>query len=524
MNRDRRHLLGASAAAGALTLGGLSACGRGLVPVAADAPGAPWPTVDLMPNQMPPPNPREFRAAWVASVAHIDWPRQSGLPAAVLAQQIEQTVQRARQIGLNALLFQVRPATDALYRSELEPPSDYLHAQGQPGESFDALALWLQACHAHGIELHAWFNPYRARHPSAKAPLHERHLARTRPDLVARYGDLLWLDPGHPDAQRHSLDVITDVVRRYDIDGVHMDDYFYPYPIKGADGKELPFPDEASYGRYRSQGGAAALADWRRANVNRLVAELYERVHRLKPHVRVTISPFGIGRPDRRPAGISGFSQYDQIYADVELWFEQGWLDALLPQLYWPRNRPQQSYEKLLDYWLAANSRQRHLWPGLYTSSVANGTPTAWDPAEILWQIDRQRDRQRDHPAASGHAHFSLIALLQDRGGLATELQRSGYAAPALVPATPWLAGSAAAPSAVQATRHPDGRVTWSCTDGRTPWQWAVWRRTGSSWQFETLSADRAWPMPPSGEQVVVVQAIDRLGREGPRRAWAWGA
>lgn len=534
MSLRRRELL-----SGTLGLGALSACGRG--------PG-PWPTtsglralasVELPPHHAPPPNPREFRAAWVASVAHIDWPRQSGLSAAMLAQQIEETVQRAHQIGLNALLLQVRPATDALYRSELEPPSEYLHAQGQPGESFDALALWLQACHARGIELHAWFNPYRARHPSAKAPVHERHLSRTRPELVARYGDLLWLDPGQPDAQRHSLDVITDVVRRYDIDGVHLDDYFYPYPIKAPDGTELPFPDEASYGRYRARGGTASLADWRRENVNRLVAELYERVHRIQPHVRVSISPFGIGRPDRRPAGIGGFSQYDQIYADVERWCEQGWLDALLPQLYWPRSRPQQSYEKLLDYWLGVNPHRRHLWPGLFTSSVGNGTPAAWDAAEVLWQIDRQRER----PAATGHAHFSLIALLQDRGGIASELQRTRYATPALSPASEWLARGEPAPSAVEALQRPDGRVALTCTDGRAAWQWAVWRRphqragsastagvgptvsgTLGGWRFEVLGASSTQQINASGDEVFVVQAIDRLGREGPRRAFAVSA
>ncbi|MFM8796444.1 MAG: glycoside hydrolase family 10 protein, partial [Betaproteobacteria bacterium] len=475
----------------------------------------------LSPAEQPPAAAREWRAAWVASVAHIDWPKQAGLSAATLRAQILDIVQRSQAMGLNALIVQVRPAADALYRSNLEPPSDYLHAQGQPGADFDALALWVQACHAQGLELHAWFNPYRARHPSARGPLHAQHVARRHPAWVHRYGDMMWLDPGQPDAQEHSLKVIADVVQRYDLDGVHVDDYFYPYPIKGADGRDLPFPDEDSFKRHRPAGMGNSQAErdqWRRRNVDHFVEQMYRRVHALKPWVQVSISPFGIGRPDRRPAGIAGFSQYDQLHADVEQWCERGWLDALVPQLYWPRSRPAQSFEKLLDYWLATNPHGRHVWAGLYTSSVANGTPTAWSPDEILWQIDRQRERS----ASTGHAHFSLQALLQDRGGLAQALPRSHYTQRALTPAMPWLA-QGPAPSAPQALRLRDGPIALMAGPGAPARRFAVWRRplaaSSGSWRLELVQAHQTLPAAAGGE-VIVVQALDAAGREGPRQAF----
>ncbi|MFN5701015.1 MAG: glycoside hydrolase family 10 protein [Betaproteobacteria bacterium] len=543
MNPQRRQWLEQSAAllsTAAAGVAGLAAAGCSstapdVAPASPKAAGLPAQAVPagaralaqarLSPAEQPPSAPREWRAAWVASVAHIDWPKQAGLSAATLRAQILDIVQRSQAMGLNALIVQVRPAADALYRSNLEPPSDYLHAQGQPGADFDALALWVQACHAQGLELHAWFNPYRARHPSARGPLHEQHVARRHPAWVHRYGDMLWLDPGQPDAQEHSLKVIADVVQRYDLDGVHVDDYFYPYPVKGADGRGLPFPDDESFKRHRPAGMGNSQAErdqWRRRNVDHFVEQMYRRVHALKPWVQVSISPFGIGRPDRRPAGIAGFSQYDQLHADVEQWCERGWLDALVPQLYWPRSRPAQSFEKLLDYWLATNPHGRHVWAGLYTSSVANGTPTAWSPDEILWQIDRQRERS----ASTGHAHFSLQALLQDRGGLAQALPRSHYTQRALTPAMPWLA-QGPAPSAPQALRLRDGPIALMAGPGTAARRFAVWRRplaaSSGSWRLELVQAHQTLPAAAGGE-VIVVQALDAAGREGPGQAFVVNA
>ena len=410
-----------------------------------EAPPAPG----LPADDQPPRSPREFRAAWVASVANIDWPSKPGLPPAAWRAEAIAMLDRAKALGLNAIVLQVRPAADALYPSTLEPWSEYLTgAQGRaPNPPDDPLAMWVEQAHLRGIELHAWFNPYRARHSTAKSATAPSHLSITRPQAVKRYGDQLWMDPAEPDAVAQTLAVVADVVWRYDIDGVHIDDYFYPYPVV-VDGQEQPFPDDPAWLRYLQGGGTLDRADWRRAQVDRLVEAMHQKIHALKPHVRFGISPFGIGKPALRPAGISGFSQYDKLYADVERWLDQGWLDYLAPQLYWPIDRTAQAFDVLLDYWLARNPRQRHVWPGMFTSMIpasvpaaaaASATPAAkgWPASEVLAQVERVRAR----PESGGHVHFSMAALMQDRDGIATRLRAGPYARPALVPATPWLGG-----------------------------------------------------------------------------------
>ena len=488
--------------------------------VASPAP-APAPSLDAA--ELPPPAPREFRAAWVASVANIDWPSRPGLSAQLQRSEALALLERAQSLGLNALILQVRPAGDALYPSALEPWSEYLSGEqgrvpwhaGEP--AYDPLAFWVQEAHRRAIELHVWFNPYRARHSSAKTPLVAPHLAVLRPALVKRHGDQLWMDPGEPAAAAHTLAVVADVVRRYDVDGVHIDDYFYPYPVleKGVD---QPFADEASYARHRAAGGAFARDDWRRANVDTLVRQLYATVHQIKPWVRVGISPFGIGRPERRPPGITGFSQYDKLYADVELWLARGWLDYLAPQLYWPIDREGQQYPVLLDYWIGQNTQQRHLWPGLFTSLVTRGEPgstlgpRAWPAAEILAQVQQQRQRGEQ---AGGHIHFSMAALMQDRDGVASQLRAGPYAAPALVPATPWLDDK---PPPAPMLRSAAGRVIIDPGAGESAARWAVWRRDASGrWRFAVLPGSQR-QIDPEGADRLAVSAVDRVGNLSPQQ------
>jgi uncharacterized lipoprotein YddW (UPF0748 family) len=413
MSWSRRDLLAWSAAS-------LAACAT---------PPSPVPQAVLPVGIAPPPDvPREFRGAWVATVANIDWPRPKVFEAEAQRAQARALASRAAQLGLNALLLQVRPACDALYTSALEPWSEYVSgAQGQdPG--YDPLAMWVDEAHRAGLQLHAWFNPFRARHPSAQSPLSPQHIASRQPGWAVRYGDLLWLDPGVPQAREHSLAVIADVVRRYDIDGVHLDDYFYPYPVRQGDA-DLPFPDDASYAH---NGTGQARDAWRRANVNAFVQALHAQTKAAKPWVLVSISPFGLPRPDLRPPGIAGFSAYDKLYADAERWLAEGWCDAIAPQLYWPMASVQQPFAPLLAAWAQANTSRRHLWPGLYTSSVGT-PPRAWAADEISNQIAHLREQRA---LASGHIHFSAVALMDNRGGLADRLATQGVALP---PASPWL-------------------------------------------------------------------------------------
>ena len=465
----------------------------------------------------PPAAPREFRAAWVASVANIDWPSRPGLTAAAQRDEMVRIVERAQSLGLNALIVQVRPAADALYASALEPWSEYLTGeQGKAPEPwYDPLAAWIAEAHGRGLELHAWFNPYRARHPSARSALAAGHVANTAPQLVKSYGDLLWLDPGEAQASQRTLDVIVDVVRRYDIDGVHIDDYFYPYPVAtpGAAG-ELDFPDDSSWGEYRLSGGNLSREAWRRSNVDDLVARIHAAVHREKPGMRFGVSPFGVGRPDRRPPGISGFSQYDKIYADVELWLERGWLDYLAPQLYWPIDAPAQAFAVLLDYWQAANRAGRHVWPGLFTSRI-NDTPQSWSPAEIIDQVSLTRERRTE-----GQIHFSMIALMENRQGVADRL-KAAYATRALVPASPWLPGAAPAAPEVRARtapNDPDAVMIEIAPAHPDAWLLAIWARRGEEWTF-SVAPIAAGAARIAGRPIdaLVVSAVSRAGLESSR-------
>ncbi|MEY3273785.1 MAG: hypothetical protein RLZZ341_2691, partial [Pseudomonadota bacterium] len=314
----RLGALGSLAALGPLAAGGCAVPDRPspLIEPPAPAP-ASWPAAEL-----PPESPREVRGAWVATVANIDWPSRPGLPAAQQRAEALALLDRAQALNLNLLVLQVRPAGDAIYPSALEPWTEFLSgAQGRPpwgpGEAaWDPLAFWLEQAHARAIELHVWFNPYRARHSAAKSPPVAPHVAVRQPALVRRYGEQLWMDPGEPAAAEHTLAVVTDVLRRYAVDGVHIDDYVDPEPVlanpgAGPGSPELPFPDDAPWARHQATGATLARDDWRRANVDALVRQMHATVQRTRPGTRFGISPFGIGRPDRRPAGITGFSQYD---------------------------------------------------------------------------------------------------------------------------------------------------------------------------------------------------------------------
>lgn len=465
--------------------------------------------------ELAPPTPREFRGVWVATVNNIDWPSKRGLPAAQQRAEIVAILDRAKALNLNAVVFQVRPAADALYASSLEPWSEYLTGTQGKSPGYDPLAVWIEEAHRRGLELHAWFNPYRARHNEAKSALAKSHIANTHPRAVKKYGELLWMDPGESFAAERTLAVIRDVVRRYDLDGVHIDDYFYPYPItkplpagasKDAKPDEIDFPDGPAWWRYRQAGGKLARADWRRQNVDQLVEKIHAAVHAEKPWVKFGISPFGLGRPDRRPNGIKGFSQYDKLYADVELWLARGWLDYFVPQLYWPLAAKEQSFPALLDYWIAQNRAGRNLYAGLFTSAIRD--EKKWSPNDIAQQIALTRAR----PGAAGHVHFSAVALMDNRKGIAQKLAPL-YAAPALVPASPWLGMKApAAPvlsrgsgRTVDVSAAPDAQLL------------AVWQRAGKLWFFSIQPARNTTITLVPESQAVVVSAVNRLGNESPR-------
>ncbi len=473
---------------------------------------------------------REFRGVWVATVANIDWPSRKGLNVTQLREEMNAMLDRVRDAGFNAVVFQVRPGCDAMYRSNLEPWSEFLSGEsgqlpaGAPAD-YDPLQEWLAGAHARGLALHAWFNPFRARHIRAQKPDASTHISRTRPDLVRSYDGYLWLDPGEPDARAHSLAVVLDIVNRYDIDGVHFDDYFYPYPKAGQD-----FPDQQSFAKF---GAGASRDDWRRANINAFVRELYARVKASKPHVLVGISPFGIWRPNFPPQ-VRGFDAYASLYADARLWLRQGWCDYISPQLYWKAEAPQQPYARLLDWWIDQNDFGRHIWPGLNASrvlpaDVTKGTDAkardSWEPADILRQIDLTRASQ----GASGVIAFSAVAITQDRRGLAGALSGRAFTSPALPPASPWLATPADVAPKTDATlaRSPAGGMVITTQAPARPGQSLVvmGRRSSTSasgagmWQLLGTSRTNTFTVPTTPGvfyDALGVAWMDRTNRLGP--------
>jgi uncharacterized lipoprotein YddW (UPF0748 family) len=461
---------------------------------------------------VPPPPLREFRAAWIATVANIDWPSKPGLPVAQQQTELISLLDRAAQLHFNAVFFQVRSVSDALYSSSIEPWTEYLTGmQGRgPEPYYDPLAFAVAEAHKRGLELHAWFNPFRAGHPQAKSPPAATHITRTFPELVRHYGDQTLLDPGEPPVQARVLAVVMDVVRRYDVDGVVIDDYFYPYPQKNALGFYLDFPDEASWRRYGA-GTGLKRADWRRENINRFVLKLSQSIKAAKPWVQFGVSPFGIWRP-KNPPPIAGMDAFDRIYADSRRWLAEGWVDYLSPQLYWPVAAPQQSFPLLFDWWRAQNARGRHVWPGLADANVG----TKFSVAEIPRQL--QIIRQKSDPGA---VHYHLRSVLDNPAQAAAV--RAEYAIPALVPLTPWLPISHPSPPA-QVSVSPAGRTThveWQMPAGRPPGWWLVQARANGAWTTQIDPGPRLDDyFDVANPDAVAVRAVDRLGNLGDPQLW----
>ncbi|MCA8953565.1 MAG: family 10 glycosylhydrolase [Planctomycetes bacterium] len=477
----------------------LAACTEPYVARLGDLP----PRTGAAPAPPPPPLLREFRAAWVATVANIDWPSRRGLPTALARAELDAIVARAADLGLNALVFQVRPAADALYRSAHEPWSEWLTgAQGRPpDEDWDPLEHAIDACHRRGLELHAWFNPFRAGHPDGRSPPAANHVRSRLPNVCVKFGEYVWLDPGDARAQQWSQDVILDVVRRYDVDGVHLDDYFYPYPERG-----LKFDDARTFEAYQKGGGELALDDWRRARIDDFVHGLYDAVHREKAWVEVGISPFGIARPGV-PRGIkAGVDQYADLYADVPRWLRTGWVDYLAPQLYWPIDQKPQSFPVLLAYWLDENVRFRNVWPGLNTNRCLEQKPPC-RRTELTDQIELIRGKNQ----GPGHIHFSFKALTRELPHGAGALRRL-YAEPAVAPPSPWLGTAAPPPPTARLERQSRGvAVVWPPQPAAR--FIAVQVRDAIGWRTARIVGQEVGRCElPDGYREVAVSAIGRTG------------
>ncbi|WP_338689264.1 glycoside hydrolase family 10 protein [Haloferula helveola] len=449
-------------------------------------------------GEKPPMPAREFRGAWVAVVHNIDWPSTKGLSASSQRAEMIAILDRMASLNMNAVMFQVRPHCDAVYSSSKEPWSHWL--TGTPGKSpgYDPLKFCIDEAHKRGIEVHAWFNPFRAL-SNASHPVSRTHVTKVSPQITKRYGNLVWCDPAAGETRQRALGAILDVVRRYDVDGVHLDDYFYPYPEGGRE-----FPD----GRDPAQ---------RRAIVDGFVKDFYSQTKAAKPWVRVGISPFGIWRPGV-PSGIeAGLDAYEQLGADARKWLANGWVDYLAPQLYWRDQPRKQSFSALLDWWRQQGSRP--VWPGIATSRIGSSEDPGRPAGEIIKQVGLSRSIGRNYV---GHIHWSVKGLMQNRGGVCGMLEKGAYSEPALVPPMPWLGKRPVALPRVEA-RGEDGqlRVGWRRGDANTH-QLALMGRWGSKWHMiEVLPSGRTDAMIPVGERglpaAVSASAVDRFGNlSGP--------
>ncbi len=410
------------------------------------------------------------------------------------------------QLKLNAIILQVRPACDALYASQLEPWSEYLTGtMGRPPSPYyDPLEFAITEAHKRGLELHAWFNPFRARQSGAKSPVADKHISRMRPQLVRQYGKVLWLDPGEPDVREHSLRVVMDVVRRYDIDAVHFDDYFYPE--RSSSGADADFSDDASWKRL-GIGSKLSREDWRRENVNGFIQRVYQSIKTTKPWVKFGVSPFGIWRP-KYPPQIRGKDAYAELYADSRKWLANGWLDYFAPQLYWAIQPPEQSYPVLLKWWAEQNTKSRHLWPGMDATKVGG----KWTADEIVNQIRLTRKQ----PGASGQIIWDAKSLMENRGRLANALQNDVYVQPALVPASPWLDKQRPAKPGLYTVNQSGNRptmLTWENATTNKVCLWVVQTRKSGRWQTEILPSERtSYSLGQTFPEVVAVSAVDRYG------------
>ena len=457
-------------------------------------------------TQQLPPVEREFRAAWIATVANIDFPTKPALSVDEQKAELTAALDLATRLRLNALIFQARPSADAVYASKLEPWSEYLTGKMGRAQAFDPLEFVVAEAHKRGILVHAWFNPYRAHHPSAKT-MSPDHVSKRKPGIVRTYGKHLWLDPTDPEAQKHSLDVILDVVRRYDIDGVHFDDYFYPYAEKDSEGKNIEFPDTANWERYKHGGGKLDRGDWRRSQVNKFIEAVGRGVKRVKPHVMYGISPFGIWRPmpERQ---IVGFDAYSELYADSRKWLQDGTVDYLAPQLYWETGRPNLSFPVLLAWWKEQNPKRRHIWPGIATYRI--GRP-GYDAEMIAGQIGITRQ----DPLTLGGIHFSFKSLRTDMGGIQAKLRDAVYTRDAIIPASPWMKASKLRSPKVTVKRDAEFvRASWPKVSAA--FWYVVYAKDEHGWGYSIQPANETTIALSARRKVerIMVKAVDRLGNE----------
>jgi uncharacterized lipoprotein YddW (UPF0748 family) len=376
---------------------------------------------------------REFRGVWIATVENIDWPSKPGLSTDEQKQEMVDRLTIHQRQGINAVMFQIRPAADAFYAKSREPWSKWLTGkQGKaPDPAYDPLEFAINEAHKRGMELHAWFNPYRATNDGKFSLLAPSHITRIKPEWFFTYGGIKLFNPGIPEVRDYIVKVFLDVVDNYDIDGVHLDDYFYPYPIAGQH-----INDAETFAAYGA--GYDDIRDWRRHNVDTLIRMLSDSIHKHKPHMKFGISPNGIwANAYQNPEGSEthGGSSYYELFADSRKWIKEGWIDYINPQIYWPIDDRSAAFNKLLDWW-SDNTYGRHLYIGMAAYRINERKVNKFkNPGQMPDQIKYLRK----NPRVQGSVYFSSKSLLNNPLGLSDSLKQTYYNHPSLPPVMLWL-------------------------------------------------------------------------------------
>ncbi|WP_274364984.1 family 10 glycosylhydrolase [Paenibacillus thermotolerans] len=418
----------------------------------------------------------ELRAAWIATVDNVDWPSKGVTEAEQQKQEYIELLDELQAAGMNAVIMQIKPTADAFYPSEYGPWSEWLTGVQGKDPGYNPLAFMLEEVHKRNMEFHAWFNPYRISLHDRIDLLVEDHPARQHPDWVVSYGGKLYFNPGIPEAKDFIIDSIMEVVKNYDIDAVHFDDYFYPYPVSGVD-----FPDQEAFEQYG--GGFTNKADWRRNNVDTFVQEMAAAIKREKSYVKFGISPFGIWRnKSQDPSGsdTNGLSAYDDIYADTKKWVEHEWIDYITPQIYWYMGYSPAAYDKLIEWWNGlVQGKNVHLYSGQAVYRIGSSDPAWMNPDEMPTQVAYNRNFDN----VKGSMFFSAKWLPENPLGFTDRLKNDLYKYKALIPSMPWIDAEApGAPAIVSAIRKPAGvELTWYGSGATDESYYVVYRFDGET-------------------------------------------
>ncbi|HFA51106.1 MAG TPA: glycoside hydrolase family 10 protein [Bacteroidetes bacterium] len=403
---------------------------------------------------------REFRGAWVATVANIDFPSKPGIGEDRFKEEWASTMAFFKDAGLNAVFAQVRPAGDAFYRSKIAPWSKYLTGKNgkAPRSNYDPMAFMINEAHKQNIEFHAWLNPYRASMDTLADNLSDKHPYHSHPEWFVQYGGKLYFNPALPEVRNYLTEIVMEIVMDYDVDGIHFDDYFYPYPAAG----EL-YPDQEDFAKYGY--GYLSIDDWRRSNVNALISQISEMLKTVAPQVKFGVSPFGVWRnasldPKNGSKSQASIGAYDDLYADVRFWLEKGWIDYVAPQLYWHIGFSVADYELLLDWW-QKNAFGRNVYAGHAAYKVGVHTDPAWRKRD---QIPRQIALNRIFPNVEGSIFYNTSALKKNLLGMTDSLRYHYFKNPALWPEMKYMNLPLAPAPKLAKAKYKKGKIKIKCS------------------------------------------------------------